>query len=105
VSNLRKAAEQAFVVGWIALRLLRAESKYPVLVLIAELDEMCDALRAALAEPDEVEDLRKVNAELREALEQMKPLEVDIAAILHANLDSLYVEDPPAIAKAEEVQT
>ena len=105
MSNLRKAAEQAHDVGWITLRLLRAESKYPVLVLIAELDELCDALRAALAEPDEVEDLRKVNAELREALEQMKPLEVDIAAILHANLDSLYVEDPPAIAKTGEDQS
>jgi hypothetical protein len=46
-----------------------------------------------------------VNAELREALEQMKPLEVDIAAILHANLDSLYVEDPPAIAKTGEDQS
>jgi hypothetical protein len=45
---------------------------------------------------NEIAALRKVNAEL----EQMKPLEVDIAAILHANLDSLYVEDPPAIAKA-----
>jgi hypothetical protein len=54
VSSLRKAAEQALDVGWITLRLLRAESKYPVLVLIAELDEVCDALRAALAEPDEV---------------------------------------------------
>ena len=54
MSNLRKAAEQAHDVGWITLRLLRAESKYPVLVLIAELDEVCDALRAALAEPDEV---------------------------------------------------
>jgi hypothetical protein len=54
VSNLRKAAEQAHDVGWITLRLLRAESKYPVLVLIAELDKLCDALRAALAEPDEV---------------------------------------------------
>jgi len=54
---------------------------------------------------NEIAALRKVNAELREALEQMKPLEVDIAAILHANLDSLYVEDPPAIAKAIRERT
>jgi hypothetical protein len=54
VSNLRKAAEQALDVGETTIRLLRAESKYPVLVLIAELDKLCDALRAALAEPDEV---------------------------------------------------
>jgi predicted class III extradiol MEMO1 family dioxygenase len=50
---------------------------------------------------NEIAALRKVNAEL----EQMKPLEVDISAILHANLDSLYVEDPPAIAKAIRERT
>ena len=31
-----------------------------------------------------------------------KPLDADIAAIVHKNLDSLYVEDPPAIDAAME---
>ena len=52
MSNLRKAAEQALDVGETTIRLLRAEGIYSALT--AELDEVCDALRAALAEPDEV---------------------------------------------------
>jgi hypothetical protein len=71
---------------------------------------VCWAAKERIAELEagnatELRRLHAVNAELREALEPMKPLEVDIAAILHANLDSLYVEDPPAIAKAGEVQS
>ena len=31
-----------------------------------------------------------------------KPLDADIAAIVHKHLDSLYVEDPPAIDAAME---
>jgi hypothetical protein len=52
MSSLRKAAEQALDVGETTIRLLRAERIYAALT--AELDEVCDALRAALAQPDEV---------------------------------------------------
>ena len=52
MTNLRKAAEMALEAGETTIRLLRAEAKYPALV--AELDDVFDALRAALAKPDEV---------------------------------------------------
>ena len=37
-----------------------------------------------------------------ELAQQMKPLDADMAAILHANLDSLYIEDEPAAAPRPE---
>ena len=39
---------------------------------------------------------------LMELAQQMKPLDADIAAILYANLDSLYIEDEPAAAPEPE---
>ena len=61
MTNLRKAAEQALDVGETTIRLLRAEGIYSALT--AELGEVCDALRAALAEPDEVAAAVKVERE------------------------------------------
>ena len=117
MSNLRKAAEQAHDVGWITLRLLRAESKYPVLVLIAELDKLCDALRAALAEPepeeiadaprlyDENKRLREANAELLGALATLTAV-VGLTPITgnKAALQEAFDLARAAIAKAEKVQ-
>ena len=40
-----------------------------------------------------------------ELAQQMKPLDADIAAILYANLDSLYIEDEPAAAPGPEPLT
>ena len=52
MTDLRKAAEQALEAGETTIRLLRAEAKYPALVV--ELDGVFDTLRAALAEADDV---------------------------------------------------
>ena len=51
-------------------------------------------LDAALAEPD-VADL------FAQFAAKQKPLDADMAAILHANLDSLYITDEPDAALAE----
>ena len=67
------------------------------------------ALRAALAAPEPVFDGQSGHPVmlprapepvlgLMELAQQMKPLDADMAAILHANLDSLYIEDEPAAA-------
>ncbi len=52
MSDLRKAAEQALKVMADVERLLRYENLYPFVVV--DLGKAHDALRAALAEPDEV---------------------------------------------------
>lgn len=54
------------------------------------------ALRTALAaEPTKQEP--GLMEGLTELARQMKPLDADMAAILHDNLDSLYIEDEPAL--------
>ncbi len=54
------------------------------------------ALDAALAEPEpDVADL------FAQFAAQQKPLDADMAAIINANLDSLYITDEPATALAE----
>ena len=59
--------------------------------------KVIDDIRARLAAPrPEPEPV------LMELAQQMKPLDADIAAILYANLDSLYIEDEPAAAPRPE---
>lgn len=55
--------------------------------------EAIAALRTALAAPKQ-----EPEPGLTELARQMKPLDADMAAILHNNLDSLYIEDEPALA-------
>ena len=64
-------------------------SPQPILETVAALD-------AALKEPEpNVADL------FAQFAAKQKPLDADMAAILHANIDSLYITDEPAAALAE----
>ena len=55
------------------------------------MSQLAIKLRAHLAAP-------RPEPGLMELAQQMKPLDADMAAILHANLDSLYIEDEPTAA-------
>ena len=75
-----------------ALRVAEVASKHAGLWTA---DPLIEALRAALAAP-------RPEPGLMELAQQMKPLDADMAAILHANLDSLYITDEPAAAPEPE---
>ena len=56
------------------------------------------ALDAALAEPPAIAEL------FAQFAAKQRPLDADMAAIINANLDSLYITDEPATALAEPEQ-
>jgi hypothetical protein len=61
------------------------------------------ALDAALAEPDAKREPYTLADLFAQFAAKQRPLDADMAAIINANLDSLYITDEPAAALAEPV--
>jgi hypothetical protein len=80
--------------GHITLPRAEAEQIRAALVSGKKLYAALAALDAALKEPD-VADL------FAQFAAKQRPLDADMAAIINANLDSLYITDEPAAALAE----
>jgi hypothetical protein len=102
--TLRRAAEQArsALNGW-ANHGLWAWPESALQTCKQNTEEALNALDAALAEPDAWREPYTLAELFAPFAAKQRPLDADMAAIINANLDSLYITDEPAAAKPEPV--